>query len=374
MEKIVLAYFPFPYVIDHERQVGYRFSWARQCDHCSRACETAAKDTLDVCGNGVNYLRLSPKIVSFGFIVATSNPSSATKKAIHQNPDRIIKAAELDTVVGIFQRVIRGFSDDIEARKRSVVEKYKQDRGYEQDFLKLLRPEIQKAFSFLHDYKQFIARIRQNINVVLASRYSGVVVDDMLARALPSEKAIYWATVLMEEKLETAVLLLHPERIKSEEGTLSRLHGLVTKYVHIYQAAFSEKNVTVKTEGFSVGEVKGPRAISIIPHTLIDNALKYSPRDSQVLGRYGETDHDITLSVSSYGPRIKESERDKIFDIFFRADAAVRQEEEGTGVGLYLAQFVAHQFGTTITVKQDPQNTPSRGHWTTFSVCFKRHQ
>jgi two-component system sensor histidine kinase SaeS len=87
-----------------------------------------------------------------------------------------------------------------------------------------------------------------------------------------------------------------------------------------------------------------------------------------------ETDHDITLSVSSYGPRIKESERDKIFDIFFRADAAVRQEEEGTGVGLYLAQFVAHQFGTTITVKQDPQNTPSRGHWTTFSVCFKRHQ
>jgi signal transduction histidine kinase len=253
-----------------------------------------------------------------------------------------------------------------------LINKYKAEKGFERDLLELLRPDMRESFSYLHDYKQFIARVRQNINVVLESRYPGATIEQKLIKALPSEKAIYWAAILMEEKLQAAFLLLNPERISNVEDTVFRLHGLVIKYVRIYQSAFDEKNVRLKVMGESHADIRGnPVAASVIPHTLIDNALKYSPRGSEVLVEFRETGESVELLVSSFGPEIRSDEKARIFEIFYRADAAVRQEEEGAGFGLYLAQFAAHQLGTEITVSQIPKKGP-HVFWTTFAVRFAR--
>jgi signal transduction histidine kinase len=211
---------------------------------------------------------------------------------------------------------------------------------------------------------------------VLEYRYPVENLDQQLNAALPAERAIYWASRHMEEKLQTAFLLLHPERITNPtDVTPFRLHGLVTKYLRIYDSAFAEKNVTVKVLGSSVGDIKGNRAaVPVIPHTLIDNALKYSSRGAEVLIKFVETDHDIELSVSSYGPKINDDEFEKIFDIFYRGRNATRQEEEGAGFGLYLAQFIANEMGTRIQVTQAPDENRTYGFWTTFSVRFIRER
>jgi signal transduction histidine kinase len=293
---------------------------------------------------------------------------------IRQNPQDILRGEDYDWIKKTFDQVEKDFRSEIEVRKAALIKNYVEKKEYEQDFLDLIRPDIQRSFSFLHDYKQFIARVRQNVNVVLESRYPGeTTVEQKLARSLPSEKAIYWAAVLMEEKLQTAFLLLHPERISSEGDTLFRLHGMVIKYVRIYESAFTEKNIRVRVEGESRGEIRGnPVAVPVIPHTLIDNALKYSPRDCDVVIRFNETPSTIELVVSSYGPRINDDEKAKIFHVFFRAKDAIRQVEEGAGFGLYLAQFVAHQMGTAINVDQSPVRNGDRGFYTTFRVRFVR--
>jgi light-regulated signal transduction histidine kinase (bacteriophytochrome) len=157
-----------------------------------------------------------------------------------------------------------------------------------------------------------------------------------------------------------------------EEGVF-RLHGLVTKYLRIYQASFDERGVRLRTVGVSVGSIRGvSKAVGVIPHTLIDNALKYSKRDSEVEVEFRETEREITLSVSSLGPRIAADERDKIFDVFYRGRDAKRQEEEGAGFGLYLAQLVATRMGTSIRVEQEGSQTSRFGHRTRFSVTFLR--
>ncbi|HWR16364.1 MAG TPA: sensor histidine kinase [Terriglobales bacterium] len=316
---------------------------------------------------------LDAQCLTYGFLVPPIS-SAAQKKAFREHPYNKTTLIEIHRAMSVYRSISKEFTDEIENRKAALIEKYRAEKGFEKDLLELLRPEIRRSFSYLHDYRQFIARVRQNINVVL-DRYPGDTIEQKLSRAFPSEKAIYASTILMEEKLQAAYLLLNPDRMLVTDETIFRVHGLVTKYLRIYQASFDEKNVRVKVVGESHGEVKGSQiASSVIPHTLIDNALKYAPRGSEVIVEFRETEDRIELSVSSYGPQIRNDEREKIFEIFFRSDAAVKQEEEGAGFGLYLAQFAAKQLGTAIVVKQQSKKDNSRGYWTTFSIAFTRER
>jgi signal transduction histidine kinase len=269
-----------------------------------------------------------------------------------------------------------GFANELELQKQAIVQEYRDRQLYKQDFLNVLRPEIQKSFSYVHDYRQFIARVKQNINVVIEQNHPGADFDEKLANATPPEKAIYYASRLMEEKLQTAFLLLQPERITTQsEATIFRLHGLVMKYLGIYASAFLEKGVNMKVVGSSVGEIRGNgSAVPVIPHTLIDNALKYSQRGSEVVVEFRETDTNIDLLVSSYGPKIHEDEYDKIFELFYRGRSAVQDQEEGAGFGLYLAQFIAKEMGTRLQVRQLPARKAGAGYWTTFSCRFVRER
>ena len=164
-----------------------------------------------------------------------------------------------------------------------------------------------------------------------------------------------------------------PTHVLDEMGTTrrpmgARLHG------GIYNAAFQEKKISVHVRGQSVGEIRGnPTAVPVIPHTLIDNALKYSQRESEVWIDFRETANEIELSVESYGPRIEADEAERIFDVFYRGRNAREQEEEGAGFGLYLAQFIAASMGTRITIRQSSMKHKF-GYLTTFSVKFRRER
>ncbi len=182
----------------------------------------------------------------FGFLVKGPAPSSAQKKMLRSSPAHIVTVDEIESAAQVYATAINAFDHDVKARKAAIITEYAKNRRYETDFLENLKPVIQQSFSFVHDYKQFIARVRQNINVVIEARNTGIDFTEKLARALPSERAIYWASILMEEKLKTAYLLLNPEQITgTNDVKLFRLHGAVVKYVRIYNAAFAEKNVTV---------------------------------------------------------------------------------------------------------------------------------
>jgi signal transduction histidine kinase len=373
METLELAFFPFPHLVDGERRSGYRFSWPDRCNRCDRQCERSQSATIATCTYGVNYIWLEPKMLVFGFLVRGPARSSAQKKMFRTSPDHLVQENEIALAVRVWKQSVERVDQEIATQKTRIIADYVRNRRYEKDFIENLRPEIEKSFSFVHDYKQFIARVRQNINVVIERRYAGANFDEKLAHALPAEVAIYWASVLMEEKLKTAFLLLNPGRI-TDEVKVFRLHGAVLKYVRIYNAAFTEKGVALQVSGESLGEVRGnPTAVPVIPHTLIDNALKYSKRGSEVRVEFRETSDEVELRVSSDGPKIADDELDKIFEVFYRGRSARQQEEEGAGFGLYLAQFIATTMGTKITVSQNPVSNRF-GYRTVFTVRFARER
>jgi two-component system sensor histidine kinase KdpD len=87
---------------------------------------------------------------------------------------------------------------------------------------------------------------------------------------------------------------------------------------------------------------------------LIDNALKYSPRESaiQISSRFGES--KFVISVRNKGEPLSVSERVRIFDKFYRGQN-VRDQVAGTGMGLPVARDILLAHGGDVYLRSSDE-------------------
>jgi signal transduction histidine kinase len=86
---------------------------------------------------------------------------------------------------------------------------------------------------------------------------------------------------------------------------------------------------------------------------LFANAENYAGGVTEVL--LDASNDEVTVTVNDDGPGIAASEREAVFERFFRGQAAHdRGEVQGTGIGLALAREHVLAFGGTLTVDESP--------------------
>ncbi|MES2328333.1 MAG: ATP-binding protein [Bacteroidota bacterium] len=90
--------------------------------------------------------------------------------------------------------------------------------------------------------------------------------------------------------------------------------------------------------------------LQMLVNNLLDNALKYSPKESPVTITLKEADQKITLTVSDEGFGVPDSEKKKIFDKFYRSGDEYTRKAKGTGLGLYLCKKIAESHNGYISV------------------------
>ena len=93
---------------------------------------------------------------------------------------------------------------------------------------------------------------------------------------------------------------------------------------------------------------------------LLDNAVKYTPPGGRVTVAVAPYEMFCRIIVSDTGPGIPEEEQAKIFQRFYRASNV--HDQEGVGVGLYLAREIVRGQGGYLKV-----DSPEEGG-TAFSL------
>ena len=131
------------------------------------------------------------------------------------------------------------------------------------------------------------------------------------------------------------------------------VYSRVDKVVRCFRATAKEKAVAIDLSGQSYRFTKGPNILDIVPYTLIDNAIKYSPRNCQVDVRVYDLDGRTVVSISSIGPIVHSDELERIFEVGFRGKSASVVRPSGTGIGLSVAKEIVEKFAGEIGVKQD---------------------
>lgn len=88
---------------------------------------------------------------------------------------------------------------------------------------------------------------------------------------------------------------------------------------------------------------------------LIDNAVKYSPENSDVTVSIDLDGKEGILSVSDHGPGIPIEEQSRLFQKFSRLDSEDNKETYGYGLGLYLCRRLIEAMNGRIWVESRPR-------------------
>ncbi|HYL84604.1 MAG TPA: ATP-binding protein [Candidatus Angelobacter sp.] len=95
------------------------------------------------------------------------------------------------------------------------------------------------------------------------------------------------------------------------------------------------------------------RRLAEVLQNLLDNALQYTPSGGQIMvSASGDGDH-VTFTVSDTGIGIPQADQPRIFERFYRVDAARSREVGGTGLGLSIAKHLVEAHGGRIWVESD---------------------
>jgi heavy metal sensor kinase len=84
---------------------------------------------------------------------------------------------------------------------------------------------------------------------------------------------------------------------------------------------------------------------------MLDNAIKYGPRQSRVAIRVHARDDRAIVDIVDEGPGVSPEHRERIFDRFFRVDEGRGRESGGTGLGLSIAKWAVEVNGGRISVE-----------------------
>ena len=78
----------------------------------------------------------------------------------------------------------------------------------------------------------------------------------------------------------------------------------------------------------------------LVLYNLVDNAIKFSPSDSEIVITVEEKGRKAMLSVKDSGVGIPKEDLTKIWDRFYKSDSSRGKDKKGTGLGLSIAKEI----------------------------------
>lgn len=169
----------------------------------------------------------------------------------------------------------------------------------------------------------------------------------------------------IEKLSRMAKMLLDLSRL--EHNKLERTAVNLNKAVADIVGRFNQpdRRISVKTPSRDLIISANQASVEELFTILIDNALKYSPDDSQVTIVLRQQNHKARFEISNLGAGIDQMTLPHIFDRFYRADnSRTTGSKTGYGLGLSLAQKIVELSDGELSV------TSAANHPTTFVVLL----
>ena len=85
-------------------------------------------------------------------------------------------------------------------------------------------------------------------------------------------------------------------------------------------------------------------------YNITDNAIKYSPEGGYVKVSNENLSDSVAIRIEDNGPGIPDSEKERIFERFYRLDDSRARDTGGTGLGLAIAKEAVAMHGGTIEI------------------------
>lgn len=223
------------------------------------------------------------------------------------------------------------------------------------------RESIQRLLSDIsHQTKTPLANLRLYSSLLMEEELTPRQREQAQVIFQQSEKLSFLIETLVKlSRLETDVLVVTPksqplspllERAASQAKAAAEQKGIALQ-LHLQQQAEMRALYDLRWTAEALGN-------------LLDNAVKYTPPDGCIQVSATQYELFCRIDVRDNGIGVAEEEQAQIFGRFYRGRQV--REQEGLGIGLYLAREIAQKQGGYLKLSSRP------GQGSTFSLYLPR--
>lgn len=207
------------------------------------------------------------------------------------------------------------------------------------------------------DQRRFISNVSHDFRSPLTSikGYAEAMEDG----TIPPEMQSHYLHIIISETERLQGLtenLLDMNRYGSTDYYLDikvfDINKLIDEVAETFERRCEDKNLEViKQFENSKIMVKADRdRISQVLHNLIDNAIKFSGTDSEIILGTSAKNGRVMVSVKDFGVGIPRSSLKKIWERFYKTDPSRGRDKRGTGLGLPIVKEIIQAHGENINV------------------------
>lgn len=223
------------------------------------------------------------------------------------------------------------------------------------------RESIQRLLSDIsHQTKTPLANLRLYSSLLMEEELTPRQREQAQVILQQSEKLSFLIETLVKlSRLETDVLVVTPK--------LQPLSPLLERAASQAKAAAEQKGIALQLHLQQQAEMKALydlRWTAEALGNLLDNAVKYTPPGGCIQVSATQYELFCRIDVHDNGIGVAEEEQAQIFGRFYRGRQV--REQEGLGIGLYLAREIAQKQGGYLKLSSRP------GQGSTFSLYLPR--
>jgi hypothetical protein len=243
---------------------------------------------------------------------------------------------------------------------RLIMENRKSWEYYQKNQLLKQVEELKTNFISMmsHDLKTPIARIQGMVDVIKKEK---TPLSDLQHDAVDTIKHSsddllkFINSILNYAKMQSEGVVLHK--------TSKDINQIIEDVVRKHEFLARIKKITIKSELEPLFPIEvDPDLIRQVLSNLIENAIKYSPDETQIKILSQEKEGFIWIQVEDQGSGIPEDELTHVFSQFFRSKNAKTSPIKGSGLGLHLAKYFTELHGGELFVES------TYGKGSTFTV------
>jgi len=144
--------------------------------------------------------------------------------------------------------------------------------------------------------------------------------------------------LLTVSRIEEGSLMIKREKISIEP--------IIKKLISRFKPFVLGSNVEIKFEaGENLPQIFiDTHQIEIVIENLFDNAIRYIKGEGEIKIKLKQRDKTLYFEIKDTGVGIPKDDQKFIFQKFFRSENALRQQTQGSGLGLFIAKSIIERF------------------------------
>ena len=215
-----------------------------------------------------------------------------------------------------------------------------------------------KELSLMEEYqRKFISNISHDFRSPLTSikGFATAMIDGTIPSELYNK---YLNTICFETDRLTKLTsgLIELGKFDSHQALLDirefDLHSIIKQTVESFEGKCRDKYISLNLvfEGDTAYVMADKGKIEQVLYNLIDNAIKFSPNDSEINITTRSKGNKVIVSVKDYGIGIPKESLKKIWERFYKTDSSRGKDKKGSGLGLSIVKEIIQSHGEEIDV------------------------